>query len=223
VYSVGRDFTDRDYVTLITKSHFVLASRKARAKIMAMEGQETPPSWRFTGSSGDSSRAFNATQSTPMPAAAEQQAIRWTASEYIAHEKSPMWYLAFIGVTSVIAAITFLVTRDYVSTTAIVLICAAMGWYANRKPQVQEYEISSRGVRFAGKGYAFSEFRSFALVQDGSAPSVWLIPLKRIMPPLIMYFEQKDEDKIIDMIGDYLPHEQRDYDLVERFMRYLRF
>lgn len=203
-----------------------MASGMARAKIVLMEGQETPPSWRYTGSNAGGGLVQDdprANIGAVALVANEADSIQWTASEYMAHDKTVVWYMGLIGVTVVLALVTFLVSRSIFSTVVVVLISGVIAAYAARDPKTQTYRISGREVLFAGKRYSLNEFRSFALVRDGGVPSIWLIPLRRIMPPLIMYLEPKDEDKIVDLLSEYLPHEQRDYDLLERLMRYLHF
>jgi hypothetical protein len=49
------------------------------------------------------------------------------------------------------------------------------------------------------------------------------MPLKRFMPPLSLYMDPADEEKIVDVLADYLPVEQREQDPIDKLMRRLRF
>jgi hypothetical protein len=49
------------------------------------------------------------------------------------------------------------------------------------------------------------------------------MPLKRFMPILTIYFEQKDESKIVAVLGQFLPVESHQLDAVDRLMHKLRF
>ncbi len=190
-----------------------------------MEGQATPPSWRFTGSNAvsDQPEASPRSKGGTNRRDRDPEAITWTASEYIAHDKDALWYAMFGAATLVFALLVYVVSRSLLSTIVIVLIGVGVGAYAGRKPNQQTFEVSRDGVVFAGKEFGYEEFRSFSVVQDGAVPSIWLMPLKRIKFPLIMYFEPKDGDRIISILADYLPHEQRTHDPIERLMRYIRF
>ena len=60
------------------------------------------------------------------------------------------------------------------------------------------------------------------MIDEGALSSVNLIPLKRFLPPVSAYYEDKDEKKITDALGDHLPYEPRKLDMVERLSRRLR-
>src|SRR5437870_2945293 len=47
--------------------------------------------------------------------ASNKDGITWTASEFVAHEKSAGWYLALTVVALVIAGVIYLLTRDIIS------------------------------------------------------------------------------------------------------------
>jgi hypothetical protein len=188
---------------------------------MAMEDQESTPAWRYTGSSSATEPA-GAGASSPAPVS-RTTSVKWTALEYIAQDKGPAWFVAYGLVVFIIAAAIWLITESYLSLAFMLILSIGFGVYAARKPQMQEFEVNGSGVRFAGKFYSYNQFRSFALVQDGAVPSVWLMPLQKLRPPLIMYFAPAEGEKIMDILEDYLPHEQKDYDMLERLMRYIRF
>jgi hypothetical protein len=38
-----------------------------------------------------------------------------------------------------------------------------------------------------------------------------------------MYFSPEEEKKIIDVVANFLPHEQRELDAVDRFSKKIRF
>lgn len=172
-------------------------------------------------------------QFQPQPSAPTQQAapsqpsdaaVSWTASEYIAHQKNFGWWLAFGTLVVIVCAAIFLWTRDIISVVAIVVIAILFGYYAGRKPVVQQYHITEEGVYIGDKLYHFSELKSFAIVRQGAFSSVEFLPLKRFMPYIPMYYAPDQEDAILNTLSQYLPFEsERHQDPIDRFMHKIRF
>lgn len=149
--------------------------------------------------------------------------ISWTASEYIDHARGAGWYLLLIIGTVVLAAGTYLLTKDYLAVAAITVVAIIVGVFAARKPRQVTYEITNAGIRVGEKFYDYSLFKSFAVVVDGALHSVNLLPLKRFMPPLSAYFDPKDEQRIVNALGAHLPYEEYKLDGIDRLTRRLRF
>ena len=149
--------------------------------------------------------------------------ISWEASEFIAHEHGSGWYGMLILSTVLLSAVVFFLSgRDIVATVIIVFLGIAVGLYARRKPAIAKYEINGSGLKVNDKLYKYGDYKSFALIDEGALSSVNLIPLKRFMPPVSAYFDEKDEKKITDTLGNYLPYEPRKLDATERLSRRLR-
>ncbi len=150
-------------------------------------------------------------------------AVEWSASEYIAHEKSAGWYAAFFAGGGLLVVIVFAVTRDYLASLVVLLACAAISVYAGRKPATNRYIVDEKGVKVEEKFHPYSEFRSFSIVEEGGIDSIWLKSLKRFSPPVVMYFSPEDGDRIIDVIANFLPNEEHELDAIDRFSKRMRF
>lgn len=149
--------------------------------------------------------------------------VSWTASEYIDHTRGASWYLLLIIVTAAIAAVVYLFTKDIFATVLIAIVGIVVWVFSLKKPSQMTYELSDSGLKAGDKFYPYHHFKSFAVIREGSLNSVYLIPLKRLMPPLSVYFESADEKSILETIGGHLPYEQRGLDGIERLTRRLRF
>jgi hypothetical protein len=160
-----------------------------------------------------------ATQSEASP----PDSITWTASEFIAHEKSPGWYLMLAAATLIIAVLIYLITRDYISVGVVVVAGLLLGTYGARQPRQLQYTIDRHGVTIGPKAYNYNEFRSFAVIQEGAFSSITFMPLKRFSPPISIYYAPEDEEKIVALLSDKLPFEQRRLDAVDNLMRKIRF
>jgi hypothetical protein len=151
------------------------------------------------------------------------EAITWTASEYIAHRKNPMWYAAVITIAALLALITFAITRDKISTITILIVGILFCVAAGRKPRILTYTLDHDGLKLGPHFHPYGEYRSFSIVRQGPFASIDLLPLKRFLPLTSIYFAPEDEEKVIDMISEHIPFEERSHALIDRFMRQIRF
>ncbi len=165
-------------------------------------------------------KTFQQSQGVPLP---EFQAVEWSASEFIEHQKSSNWYFALFAGAGLLVLIVFFITRDYLASAVVLLACVAISVYAGRQPATKRYLINSDGVMVDQQFYPYAGFRSFSVVEDGAIDSVVLVRLKRFTPPIVMYFPPDEEDKIVDTLANFLPHEQRELDAIDRLSRRFRF
>jgi hypothetical protein len=88
---------------------------------------------------------------------------------------------------------------------------------------VNTYIVDEKGIQVQEKFHPYAEFRSFSVVEEGAINSIWLKPLKRFVPIVVMYFSPEDEQKIIDVLANFLPHEERELDAIDRLSKRMRF
>jgi hypothetical protein len=172
-------------------------------------------SWDYTSSEDESESAGPST-----PAAG---AVNWTASEYIDHSQGPAWYAGLAVVSLLLASVLYFLTKDKFTVGAILIVGLITGVAAARKPQQIPYEISDSGVKIGEKAYGYRNFRSFSVLNEGGMNSISLMPLKRFMPRLSLFYDPADEEKIIDILSENLPYEEHKIDQIERISRFLRF
>lgn len=164
----------------------------------------------------------------PAPAAPQQQptsgdGISWTASEFVAHQKSGGWYALLTLGAVVIAALVWLVTKDVVSSVVILFAAFVFGFYAKRQPRELAYRLDGGGLTIAQKLYPYANFRSFGVVDEGAFSSIVFMPLKRFAPLVTIYYAPEDEEAIVGLLSDRLPMENRQKDALERLMWRIRF
>jgi hypothetical protein len=157
------------------------------------------------------------------PAETNEASIRWTASEYVDHAKGPAWFAAMgLGLFAAVGLVYFLL-KDIFASALLGVAGITFAIFAGRRPQVLEYAIGPAGVSIGQRTHPFSDFKSFSLTESGPLPSILLLPLKRFLPPITIFYDPKEEDKIIDALADYLPHEDREPDVVDKLMSRIRF
>ncbi len=153
----------------------------------------------------------------------EEPVVSWTASEFIAHEKSAGWYVR-LGLAALLGAgLMFLLTRDFVSVAVVVVAAILLGVYGSHKPRELEYRLGDRGFSIAEKVYNYDDFRSFSIVPEGAFSSIVLLPLKRFGMQLTMHYPPEEEESIVQLLSDRLPLEEPTHDRVDSLMRRIRF
>lgn len=156
-------------------------------------------------------------------APSDDTVIAWEASEYIHHQKDSSWYLGFAGIMLIVIAVLFFLIRDVFSVIVLCLMAIAVAVYAGRKPSTIRYSLNQTGLSIGDKQYDFDNYSSFSLLQEGAITGVMLMPVKRFMPPVSIYFSPEDAPHITEILAAVLPHEEREPDFIDKFMRNIRF
>lgn len=151
------------------------------------------------------------------------ETITWTASEFIAHSKTAGWYGMLTVAAIILAAADWLLTRDLVSPIIILFAALLLGVYAAHKPRQLQYQLDDMGLSIGDKRFTYDQFQSFAIVPEGVFASIVFTPLKRLAPFTTIYYDPADEEKIITLLADRLPMEERNHDAIDRFMRRIRY
>lgn len=169
--------------------------------------------WQYTRDSGSSTSRT-----------APEEAVAWTASEFIAHEKSARWYVTLaVAAVAIAAGIYFVTGHDKFSTGIVLLVALFFGIYAARRPRVLQYALSRDGVHVGAKMYHYQDFKSFSVTEEGAVASVVFMPLKRFVPPLTIYLAPEVEDAVLQALGEVLPLEAHRRDAVDGFLKRIRF
>ena len=159
----------------------------------------------------------------PRPAVHDvMEPVSWEASEYIHHDKGFMWVLGLIGCAVAMVALAVWL-QAWTFAALIVVMAVALGVFAFRRPHVLRYTLDGEGIRVGEKFYGFEQFRAFGILGDGAFYTIMLLPTKRFAPAINVYFDEADGEKIVDILGERLPMEKVELDLVERLTRRLRF
>jgi hypothetical protein len=157
------------------------------------------------------------------PPAGSDQEITWTASEFIAHDKSAGWYAGLVMAAIVVGALIFLITHDWLSLAVVIVAALLFGVYGSHQPRQLEYRLDQQGLDIGPKHYGYDQFRSFSVMPEGAFSSIVFMPLKRFSPLISIYYAPEDEDRIVALLAEKLPVEERRRDPVDSLMRRLRF
>ena len=161
--------------------------------------------------------------STAIPPKGADGSITWTASEFIMHQKSPLWYLWLILGSFVVAFLVWLLTKDVISASVIIVAMIMLAIWGAKKPRELEYRVDKDGVHIGERFFSFSGFKSFAIDRKGAFSSLVFFPLKRFSMLTIAYYDPMDEQKIVDIVSLYLPMQEKGRDLIDELMWKIKF
>jgi len=200
------------------------SSQPAPAAAPPSEPQPQQPSEGGFAPQFDIGSPATSVHQTDNPETNSSNAISWTASEYIAHQKSFGWYGALAAATVLFAGLVYWLTGgDFVSIGVVIFAALVFGIYAGKQPKEQAYSISPAGVGIGGKVYDFSQLKTFSITNEGAFSSITFLPMKRFMPAISIYYDPTDEDAIVEALTAYLPMDVEKRDVVDNFMRKIRF
>ncbi len=154
-----------------------------------------------------------------LPVAGE---FSWQASEFSDHHRPVTWYLGLLGATAAIAGGVYFVTKDKFSTGVAIVLGIVVLLSAARKPRTLDCAVSSGGIRVGAKNYPFGQFKAFGILRETDLPSLELFSTKKLLPPVTVHFDPKDEKQITDIIGNHLPYEERAMAGIDKLAHRLR-
>ena len=157
----------------------------------------------------------------PLPS---DNSYSWTATEFVAQQKSKDWYIKLGAVAVVIMVLTwFISSRDIFATLMVAVGMLLLGIYARRQPREEQYTVDDSGVMVGQRHYPYADFRSFTVAEEGELANIELMPMKRFAMYTAMYCKPADEDKVLAILGSHLPMEEPRNDITDNFMRRIRF
>jgi hypothetical protein len=166
---------------------------------------------------------FNEPLEAPALAPATSGPVSWTASEFIAHEKSANWYILLFGGAVIVAGANWLIFKDILSSVVIVIAVILLAAYSKRQPRQLQYTLDSNGITIGEKQYPYGHFRSFSVIDDGAFSCIELMPLKRFSPPISVYYAPANEEAIAAALTPHLPFQPHQPDPVDKLIRRIRF
>jgi len=131
------------------------------------------------------------------------------------------WYVGLFSVTLVLSLLSFYL--QWWTFLALVIVSAlTLLILAVRPARKISYTLTDKGFTEGDKFYAFSEFKSFGILQDDVHFAIVLTPRKRLSPAVTIYFPENKGEGIVDMFGAKLPMEPVELDLLDKLVKRLR-
>mgnify|MGYP006136703255 FL=1 len=149
--------------------------------------------------------------------------LSWQASEFVHHEKDGRWFLGLLAVALVLLLLDFFVIKSWTFAALIVVMTIAVIVLARRPPRIIDYTLSAYDLQIDEKQFALHDFRAFGVVQENAFYTIRLIPNKRFMPMVTVFFPLEHGEEIVDVFGQALPMETIERDTLDRIAEKIRF
>lgn len=157
------------------------------------------------------------------PVVVENHPLQWSSYETIYREKNGLWFIAFISVAIILIFLDLFLLKSYTFSILVVVMSLAIVVLSIRPPRLINYVLSSNNGLYIGeKLYHFNEFKAFGVLRDEGYNSIVLIPIKRFLPSVSVYFPQELGEEIVDVFGARLPMETAKLDFLDIVVKKLR-
>ena len=153
----------------------------------------------------------------------DPDALSWTGSEYIYHEKSKGWFVNLTLLSFLVAGVVYLIFRDLIATFTVLFSGLVFGVFSNRTPKEMNFSVGSSEIIIGDKKYQYGSFKAYAIAQEGAIQTIVLYPMKRFETLKTIYCAPEMLDKIVEIIAQHLPVEDHEPDPIERLMHKVRF
>ena len=150
-------------------------------------------------------------------------AIEWVSSGDDIQARSAAWRVRMTVVSLIAGVLIYIITRDYVSTGSVVLVGTLFGFMGARKAPALHYRLDRSGLFIGQHLYTYSEFRAFSVSDDPQVPSINIVPLKRFLPLLSVYYDVQQRDKIVEVLAAHLPMEAPRHDAFDSIINRIKF
>lgn len=144
--------------------------------------------------------------------------IRWEAPEYAHHERSTVWYVIFGFITLLLAVAAILIIKSITFAILVPVMAIALFVYTQHAPEVLRYTLSRKGLHINDKLFAYSQFKSFGIVDHNGMHSAVLVPRKRFQLGQTVYFPAEVGEQLVDMLAARLPMKELEPDALDRLL-----
>jgi len=142
--------------------------------------------------------------------------MQWTADGLHHDPQSGARMVVVFIIVVVVAALVYLLTKSPFSAGAIAVIGLLFGIIGSKRPQALDYRIDTTGIMIGQKRYSYSQFRSFAIIDEGGYTSIALMPLKRFLPMLSVFYDPQIQSEVVEALSAHLPLEDHKRDLIDQ-------
>lgn len=149
--------------------------------------------------------------------------LQWTAPEFIQHEKGAIWFIVLGVIGLLLLGVSIFLLKDWFFAFILIILLGGIASVAVRRPRMLHCMLDENGIHVGSTLYPFEKFHAFSLAKEDTAWCIILIPNARFSPTLTVYFNEEQGEDIVDFLGDFLPMEDHEVDLVDRLSRKIRF
>lgn len=144
------------------------------------------------------------------------------APEYLDKERSSDWFWA-VGIISSAIIVTSILFNNILLAVFLIITTTIIFVYAKRKPEIITVEITENGVRIGKNMYPYSSLQAF-WINDYDFFSNLLLKSSSVINPIISIpLIKTDQEKIREVLQEYLHEKEIIEPLSQKLMEYLGF
>lgn len=152
----------------------------------------------------------------------DEELIRWQASEFIHHDRPPLWYVLLGAVVIVLVAVALFLLHSPTFAILVPVMAVALIVFTRRPSAAIQYTLSRKGVHINDKLTAYDLFRAFSVISHDGHHLIVLIPRKRFAVSETLYFPEEAGEAIVDMLAARLPMKDAKPDIFDRIISKLK-
>jgi hypothetical protein len=140
--------------------------------------------------------------------------LEWSALEYEEKERSTDWFWA-LGVIIITSSLASIIFNNYFFAVVLLMSGVLLGFFANRKPDMVNYELNEKGLKIRNTLYPYKNIHCFWVQKRDTQTN--------LEPMLFIKIEKLFMPMIAIPIEDYLTEEIHSimlfYDIKEEEMK----
>lgn len=148
--------------------------------------------------------------------------ISWTTVEYIHREKTTDWYW-IVGIITVSIALISIILNNIIFAILILVSSFTLSLFASKKPETVSVEINHSGVTFGKTHYPYKHLDSFWVETREIQPKIILKSKKVFMHFIVIFIEDIEEERVREVLSQYLPEEEHHEPFLEKLLMYFGF
>ena len=154
----------------------------------------------------------------------EKNEIQWEAPEYEFNLKEVSWYWLSVIVAIVLVFIAFW-QRNFLFAIFVIIAELILIHFAGRFPIIWKFKLNKKGISIGEqKFYEFNQIECFDVHNYNEEFNQLIIKQKSKLSPYIKIFiHPEDEDKIKNLLLQYIPQRELEGSVIDSLERIIRF
>lgn len=128
------------------------------------------------------------------------------------------WYLKMVIVFAILIGLALFLIKSISTAFLFGIIMLALFIYTKKPSEKINFMIDEEDIYIEEKIFKIKNFKSFCIKPSQSFYSIAFTPNKRLGSELIIYFEEKDGEKIVDFLSNFLPMEDYKPSIVDQIV-----
>lgn len=169
--------------------------------------------------------------SQPTPIQPTDKIVSWTSTESVVQNRGKKWYLivtliflAALGIGVTLFMVKFIDLFTFITMIILLIVMYTALMISTKLPQKEfSCQLSNQGITINGIHHDFNQYRSFGVRKQSN--NLWqlvLIPVKRFSVELVIYIDEADGEKIVDILASHIPMEDVSENTVDKLINILK-